>query len=444
VDQAISQVVVSGAPDATTLAPGKVQLSGDLAGTATNPTVPGLAQKEVSSNKTVDLTADGASDTKYPSAKAVKIYVDQATLGTALAADLNAKADKNSPVFTGIPQLPSTTIAITQSNGTNSTQVATTAFVQNSISSLSVNDASSSAKGIIQLGGDLGGTASAPLVPGLASKEISSNKSNNIVADALSTTKYPSVKMIKDYVDGQISSGGVSDASTSVKGIVQLAGDLGGTSASPVVIGLAGKEIATNKSIDISEDALSTTKYPSVKLIKEYVDTQITNVRVSDASSSAKGIIQLGGDLGGTATAPLVPGLASKEISSNKSNNMGADALSTTKYPSVKMIKDYVDTQITNGSVSDASTTVKGIVQLAGDLSGTSVSPSISTNAVTTIKILNGAVTDEKIDQVSGSKILGNISGDAANVTETVTAAHGGSGTAGTLTGFLYGNGTSA
>ena len=302
VDQAISQVVVSGAPDATTLAPGKVQLSGDLAGTATNPTVPGLAQKEVSSNKTLDLTADGASDTKYPSAKAVKIYVDQATLGTALAADLNAKADKNSPIFTGIPQLPSTTIAITQSNGTNSTQVATTAFVQNSISSLSVNDASSSAKGIIQLGGDLGGTASAPLVPGLASKEISSNKSNNIVADALSTTKYPSVKMIKDYVDGQISSGGVSDASTSVKGILQLAGDLGGTSASP----------------------------------------------------------------------------------------------------------------------------------------------SIASNAITTIKILNGAVTDAKIDQVSGSKILGNIPGNAANVTGTITASHGGSGAAGTLTGFLYGNGTSA
>jgi hypothetical protein len=302
VDQAISQVVVSGAPDATTLAPGKVQLSGDLGGTATNPTVPGLSQKEVSSNKTVDISADGTSDIKYPSAKAVKIYVDQATLGTALAADLNAKADKNSPVFTGIPQLPSTTIAVTQSNGTNSTQLATTAFVQNSLVSLSVNDASSSAKGIIQLGGDLGGTASTPLVPGLASKEISSNKSNNIVADALSTTKYPSVKMIKDYVDGQISSGGVSDASTSVKGILQLAGDLGGTSASP----------------------------------------------------------------------------------------------------------------------------------------------SIASNAITTIKILNGAVTDAKIDQVSGSKILGNIPGNAANVTGTVTASNGGSGAAGTLTGYLYGNGTSA
>ncbi len=302
VDQAISQVVVSGAPDATTLAPGKVQLAGDLGGTATNPTVPGLAQKEALTNKTVDLTADGASDIKYPSAKAVKIYVDQATLGTALAADLNAKADKNSPIFTGIPQLPSTTMAITQSNGTNSTQIATTAFVQNSIAALSVNDASSSAKGIIQLGGDLGGTASAPLVPGLAGKEVSSNKSNDI----------------------------------------------------------------------------------------------------------------------------------------------NADALSITKYPSVKMIKDYVDTQVTNGSVSDASTSIKGIVRLAGDLGGTSASPSINSDAITTIKIQNGAVTDAKIDQVSGSKVTGNILGNAANVTGIVSASNGGSGVAGTLTGYLIGNGTSA
>ena len=302
VDRAISQVVVSGAPDATTLAPGKVQLAGDLAGTATNPTVPGLTQKENAANKSVDITADGTSDIKYPSAKAVKIYVDQATLGTALAADLNAKADKNSPIFTGTPQLPTTTIAVTQGTGTNSTQIATTAFVQNSIASLSVNDASSSAKGIIQLGGDLGGSAAAPTVTGLAGKEISSNKSNDINADALSTTKYPSVKMIKDYVDGQISSGGVSDASTSVKGIVQL----------------------------------------------------------------------------------------------------------------------------------------------AGDLSGTSASPSVASNAITTTKILNGAVTDAKIDQVSGSKITGNIAGNAANVTGTVSPSNGGSGTAGTLTGYLYGNGTSA
>lgn len=40
---------------------------------------------------------------------------------------------------------------------------------------------------------------------------------------------------------GSVASGGVPDASTSVKGIVQLAGDLAGTAASPTVPGLASK-----------------------------------------------------------------------------------------------------------------------------------------------------------------------------------------------------------
>jgi uncharacterized protein (TIGR02145 family) len=44
------------------------------------------------------------------------------------------------------------------------------------------------------------------------------NKSTNITTDALSTTKYPSVKLIKDYVDGQTAAAGVADGSiTSTK-----------------------------------------------------------------------------------------------------------------------------------------------------------------------------------------------------------------------------------
>jgi uncharacterized coiled-coil protein SlyX len=83
VDQSISQIASSGVPDATTLASGKIQLSGDLGGTATNPTIPALANKENSSNKSTSIQTDAASDTKYPSVKAVKTYVDQATMGTA-------------------------------------------------------------------------------------------------------------------------------------------------------------------------------------------------------------------------------------------------------------------------------------------------------------------------------------------------------------------------
>lgn len=45
----------------------------------------------------------------------------------------------------------------------------------------------------------------------------------------------------KSYVDGVVAAG-AADATTSSKGVVQLAGDLGGTAASPTVPGLAAKE----------------------------------------------------------------------------------------------------------------------------------------------------------------------------------------------------------
>jgi hypothetical protein len=139
VDQVISTVAVSGTPDATTLAAGKIQLSGDLGGTAGSPTVPGLILKENLSNKSVSIPTDGTSDTKYPSARAVKTYVDQATQGIALTTDLNAKADKISPIFSGSPSLPTGTIGIRQGIGTNTDQLATTSFVQQELNAASIN-----------------------------------------------------------------------------------------------------------------------------------------------------------------------------------------------------------------------------------------------------------------------------------------------------------------
>ena len=163
VDQVVSQIATTGVPDATTLAAGKLQLAGDLGGTATSPTVPALTNKENSSNKSTNVQTDAASDTKYPSVKAVKDYVDQATMGTALQATVDGKADKLSPTFTGAPTAP------TQTSGDNSTKLATTAYVDAQVSAGAV-DASTSTKGIIKLTGDLGGTAASPTVPGLALK----------------------------------------------------------------------------------------------------------------------------------------------------------------------------------------------------------------------------------------------------------------------------------
>ena len=75
---------------------------------------------------------------------------------------------------------------------------------------------------------------------------------------------------------------------------------------------LATKENNSNKSVNITNDAASDTKYPSVKSVKTYVDAQVAGANIADADVNTKGKIQLAGDLGGTAAAPTVPGLTLK------------------------------------------------------------------------------------------------------------------------------------
>jgi hypothetical protein len=214
------------------------------------------------------------------------------------------------------------------------------------------------------------------------------------------------------------------------------------------------KEDSSNKSISVGLGT-SDVLFPTQNAVKSYVDTQITTVTVSDASTTSKGKIQLGGDLAGTADAPTVPGLANKENvisagttsqyfrgdkswqllnktvvglanvdntsdlikpistatqtalnfkedSSNKSISVGLGT-SDVLFPTQNAVKSYVDTQITTVTVSDASTTSKGKIQLGGDLAGTSstaTNPIISNAAITTLKIADNAVTNAKIGEV--------------------------------------------
>jgi hypothetical protein len=70
---------------------------------------------------------------------------------------LISKANIDSPVFTGTPLVPTATV------GTNTTQIASTAFVL--ANSPVTPDAATTVKGKIKLAGDLGGTADLPTTP---------------------------------------------------------------------------------------------------------------------------------------------------------------------------------------------------------------------------------------------------------------------------------------
>jgi hypothetical protein len=440
--------------DATTLAARWAQLSGDLGGTAALPTVPALAGKENSINKSTNVQNDATSDTKYPSVKAVKTYVDQATLGTALAADLankaniaspsftgtptaptptsndnstkiattafvqaatagialqasvDAKADKNSPTFTGNPILPTGTTGVTQTLGNNSTKLATTAYVDAQVSA-GAADASSSTKGIVKLTGDLGGTALAPTVPGLALKantsdvttslglkEDVSNKSN--AALGASTTLYPTQNAVKTYVDAQVASG-APDADATTKGKLQLAGDLSGTAISPSVVKLRGTPISS----------LAPTTAGHV--LTYDVSGSATWAAPANSANTISGVVPVAN--GGTGLSSVTNGGAVYASSSS--------ALTTGTLP------------ITAGGT--------GVTSQQAAIN-------ILTGTQSTGKYLRSDGTDARLTsiQVSDVPILNqNTTGTAANVTGKVDVANGGTG-ASTLTGILKGNGTAA
>nr|WP_228400916.1 hypothetical protein [Chryseobacterium taichungense] len=75
--------------------------------------------------------------------------------------------------------------------------------------------------------------------------------------------------------------------------------------------------------------------------------------------------------------------------------------------------------KVANGaSVTDATTAAKGIVQLAGDLSGTAASPSIASSAVTSAKIADGTVANTDLNTGVGGiyKGGGSLSGNTTVV----------------------------
>ncbi|HTE22284.1 MAG TPA: hypothetical protein VK674_04560 [Candidatus Limnocylindria bacterium] len=103
--------------------------------------------------------------------------------------------------------------------------------------------------------------------------------------------------------DGSIKSAAIQaallDATATTKGVVKLTKDFGGTASLPQVTGLRGRSLSTTA--------------PSNNNVLAY--NSGTNewepqaaAGAPDATTGSKGVVQLAGDLAGTATAPTVPG----------------------------------------------------------------------------------------------------------------------------------------
>lgn len=224
-------------------------------------------------------------------------------------------------------------------------------------------------------------------------------------------------KTSKGYVDAAIATVSVADATMASTGKIQLAGDLNGTAAAPLI---ADGKITTSKLADgsVTDVKISTGINPSKVGLGNVNNTSDAAKPVSDAALLA---------------------LDARELLSNKSVNMITDAASDTKYPSVKSVKTYVDAATT----PDADATNKGKIQLAGDFSGTATAPVIAAGAVNDAKIAaDAAITDTKLATISTAGKVANSATTAASantVSAIVVRDPSGNFAAGNITASLTG-----
>jgi hypothetical protein len=161
------------------------------------------------------------------------------------------------------------------------------AWVPATVTSSTVNDATTSSKGIIELSGDLGGTASSPSVLKINGVSITGTPTTSqaIISTGGTTAAWGNIP-------------GASNATTSVPGLVQLDGDLGGTALSPSVtkvngVSVTGTPVMGQAIIATNASAAAWSNLPGG----------------NNATGSAPGLVQLDGDLGGSATSPSVIGI---------------------------------------------------------------------------------------------------------------------------------------
>ncbi|MPS74973.1 MAG: hypothetical protein E2590_17730 [Chryseobacterium sp.] len=196
------------------------------------------------------------------------------------------------------------------------------------------------------------------------------------------------------------------DATTTSKGIVQLSGDLTGTSASPTVAKIQNKAVSStapangqvlkyNTTTSAWEPAADTDTNTTYTAGSGLTLTG-TSFSANDATTGTKGIVQLSGDLTGIAASPTVAKIQNKAVSSTAPANGQVLKYNTTTSAWEPAADTDTNTTYTAGSgltltgtsfsANDATTGTKGIVQLSGDLTGIAASPTVA-------KIQNKAVS---------------------------------------------------
>ena len=447
----------------------------------------------------VNNTSDVAKPISTATQTALNLKANAADVTAGLALKANVSDVNSSLALKANESDMSAALAAKADTGTIKT------FVVNQVAAAAIPDADATIKGKIQLAGNLGGTADAPTVPGLALKENTANKSVNVYTDGASDTKYPSVKAIKNYVDAQVvagvSSSTIADADATTKGKVQLAGDLGGTADAPTVPGLTLKAnaadlatLTTNVNSNTASISSETTRATAAELslannlsantasittntsdlatLNSSVASNTASITANTAAINLKapiisptftgtvttGQINTGAISASSVTAPAYSSTpitltySGSTINWDPSQGLNAEIVLTTNsslsfstIPPVGSYGTVVLTQDGTGSRTISLPSINGVInQVLGSTSTSTVALSAAANSKDILNFyFDGTNCYWNIGQGYGTASVSNSTNLASGVSGTLAVANGGTG-ATTLTGLVKGNGGSA
>jgi len=375
-------------------------------------------------NYSMTLTSMGTTNITLPTS---------GTIATLSGTETMTNKSLISPSLTGIPTAP------TASLGTQNNQIATTGFVASFVTNASVADASATIKGKLLLAGDLTGTADLPTVKTFAGVSTSTMATINttIAAATSSSTSNALVKrdatgnftagIITASLDGNANTASTLAASKNIYGnafdgsadLTQaIAGNFGGTGVDN-----------GNKTITLGGNILTANSFTTAGNFS----TTLNSTGVTDITLPTTGTIAT---LAGTET------LTNKTIV-NASLTGVPTAPTATAGTSTNQL---ATTAFVTAATPDAASSVKGIIQLAGDLSGTAVAPTVASvggsssinirsaellaNAATNNNTNNAIVKRDASGNFAAGTITANLVGTSTNVTGIVAGANGGTGVA--------------